>query len=380
MMGILNLVSNITEAFHDFQFDTVLFCDLSKAFDCVDHGILLRKLQVYGFCPESIALLRSYLDGRSQTVRCSGLASAKGPVTVGVPQSSVLGPILFLIYINDLPSVDQSSKYTLFADDTTVSVKADSMETSVGGSLVAQEMAEGWFCSNRLLLNRDKTNRVVFTMRDSQGINSHISEVKFLGVFLDSKLQWGCHIDHLASKLARGLHLLRSLSNNVSQTVLRTAYFAVFHSQLSYAIIVWGHAADTHRLFRLQRRAVRLLAGLGYGEDCRAVFRDSGVLTVPSLYILENLLYVKKNLHMYVTHGDVHGYETRNRGELVPGYWRLRRCQSGIGYWAIKFFNVLPLDIKSLPVTKFKTEMRKLLIRHTFYSFDEYLKFDFSVL
>ena len=375
VQGILNLISDIMDAFDRQCYDTVLLCDLSKAFDCVDHGILLRKLEAYRFCNDSLKLLKSYLTGRWQAVRYGGVTSAKQEIKIGVPQGSILGPILFLIYINDLPFIDPNVNYTLFADDTTISVTAATLEASLQGSLEAQRVAEEWFNSNKLLLNKSKTERIVFSLRDVGTVNDHVCGNKFLGVYIDPKVQWGVHVEAIASKLNKGIYLLRRLAENVSNPVLRTAYFAVFHAHLSYAVLVWGHASGAKRLFGLQRRAVRVVSGLGYRDECRAAFVELGILTMPSLYILENLLYIKANMHLFSAHEDIHAYQTRNKSNLVSAYWRLKKCQDGPGYWAVKFFNVLPTDIKDLPYLKYKEKIKQILTCNAFYSNEEYFNY-----
>lgn len=326
--GILDLISSILDSFHRFQYDVVLLCDLSKAFDCVDHGILLRKITEYGFSPESAQLLRSYLSNRKQVVRVSGVSSEESVLNIGVPQGSVLGPLLFLIYINDLPNVQVAEKYTLFADDTTVSFAAESLEKAVEGSMAAQERAEEWFCLNRLLLNQSKTQHVVFSMRDAGDANQGVQSVKFLGVSLDPKLQWGSHVDELSRKLGRNIFVLRNLANNVSDGVLRTAYFAIIHSNISYAVLAWGHSAGAGRIFAMQRRAVRVLAGLGYRDCCRRAYVSLKIMTFPSLYIMESLLYLRRNGAEFGTHRDMHNYDTRQKENIVISYWSLRRCQT----------------------------------------------------
>lgn len=374
--GILDLVSCIWESFHRLQFNGAVFCDLSKAFDCVNHGILLGKLNNYNFSPESVKLINSYVRDRSQVVRIGGVSSEETFVNIGVPQGSVLGPLLFLIFINDLPDSGLPEKYTLFADDTTISFAADSLQAALEGSMVAQLRAEEWFCMNKLLLNSGKTNKMIFSMREDEQINQDLRSVRFLGVHLDPRLQWGAHIDEVSRRLGRNLFVLRSLAQCVSPTILKTAYFALFHTHLSYALLVWGHSAESSRVFSLQRKALRVLAGLRYRDDCRQAFIHLQILTFPSQYILENLIFIKQSGAHFRSHEDVHNYNTRNKKNLVVPYWRLKRCQSGPGYWSVKFFNALPENIKKLPMKEYKRKIKIILLQNAFYSFDEFLRFE----
>lgn len=153
----------------------------------------------------------------------------------------------------------------------------------------------------------------------------------------------------VCSNLSSDLYLLRSLANEVSNSILKTVYFATFHAHFTYAIVVWGHSTDMKRIFGLQRKAIRILSQLSFREECRLSFRHLGILTVPSVYIFENLIYIKSNLNNFSKHTNIHTYETRNRNAVVPIYWRLDRCQDGPGYWSIKFFNLLPESIQNLP-------------------------------
>nr|CAI5822017.1 unnamed protein product [Callosobruchus analis] len=366
-LGIINLVSHIIDTFHNMQYNSVLFCDLSKAFDCVDHGILLKKLVCYGFSQNSTNLIKSYLHCRHQVVRVAGVTSAKSPV------------ILFLIYINDLPSIDTTAKYTLFADDTTVSYAADNLVESVNGSMLAQAKAQNWFNANRLLLNAEKTSRVVFSLRDLSDADGP-SEAKFLGVILDSSLQWGSHIDKLAAKLNKSLYVLRNLYFCVSADILRIAYFSIFHTHLSYAVLSWGHSAGMLRVFGLQRKAVRIISSLRFRDDCTAMYVRLRILTVPCVYILECLMNVRQNIDLYQTHENIHTYNTRVRKNLIPVYWRVGRCHYGPGYWSIKFFNTLPDEVKVLSAKAFKVRVKTYLLKKAFYSFNEFLNSDFSML
>ena len=171
-------------------------------------------------------------------VRVAGVSSTEGTVTTGVPQGSVLGPILLLIYINDLPfSGENNTKYTLFADDTTISVAADSLGDAVERLESIHASVEPWFSANMLLLNTDKTQKVVFSMRNTENINENVPSIKFLGVQLE-RLLWDTHIDFVAKKLGSSVFALRSLTGCVSDEVLRTSCFDVFYSCMTYAVLV----------------------------------------------------------------------------------------------------------------------------------------------
>lgn len=380
VMGIIDLISEVLHSFETMEYRTAVFCDLSKAFDCVTHDLLLLKLKYYNFNSSSIQLIKSYLENRVQAVRVGGLMSAEGALTVGVPQGSVLGPILFLIYINDLPIENTDVSYTLFADDTTLSISADSLDEAMIKLGVAQTAAQDWFNANKLLLNRNKTKEMVFSLRQLNEARGIDNSTKFLGVYVDSRLKWNIHIDYVADRLNSGLFALRRLRECVSNGVLRTAYFALFHSIMSYALLAWGCAPQSARIFGLQRKAVRIVEGLGFRKDCKQAFKDLSILTLPSQYILDSLIYVMTNRQSYRVHGEVHGHNTRHRNNLVPTHYRLARCQNGPNYWGIKFFNHLPVHLRELPAQKFKAKVKQILIKNAFYSLSEFFNFNIKDL
>jgi hypothetical protein len=320
----------------------------------------------------------SFLSDRTQIVRTNGSYSVEKKIIHGVPQGSILGPILFLIFINDLPGYLSNKNVTMYADDTTVSNKAKSLTELLIDQKNLLTLTENWFISNKLTLNKEKTISIIFTLKNYATAETFCNVTKYLGVFIDKQLNWNKHGDEVATKISKNLYLLRNLSDVLSQQYLKIAYYALIQSHLQYAILAWGHSPSRHRLFRLQRRAIRIIANLGYKDDCHEYFQKLNILTLPCLYIYKCLEHIIKNLDSYPTLGAFHDYHTRAEAISFKTI-RLSKSKDGINYFCIKFFNKLPVKItKTINEKMLLSKIKSYLIEKQFYSFEEFLENKFT--
>lgn len=339
-------------------------CDLSKAFDCVSHNILLKKLQYYGIRGNAYNILKSYLENRKQTVWWQNNYSAQRAVEVGVPQGSILGPLLFIIYINDLPNNIANSKTCIYADDTSILVKGMGKDVQCKRTN-ALKSAENWFKTNKLKLNAEKTKSLTIGDKQEETIN-------LLGINVDGGLTWRSHIDMLCIKLSRAIYSIRVMRQVSTQQAAKLTYYANFHSIASYGVTIWGRSSDFERVLILQKKALRTLCGMRNSESCRETFKRERILTIASVYILSCVKYVHTNQMRFTRNEEFHQYDTRNRKYFVVPHHRLCMTQRGVDYWGVKMYNHLPAEVKALNKTRFKKRVRELLLKNTIYNMNEY--------
>lgn len=378
--ALVNFHGSVVDALDKGLFAFGLFIDYSRAFDCVDYDLLIAKLFRYGIRGPALNFLSSYIKNRSQVVYVNGTEGNKYPINAGVPQGSILGPFIYLVFANDL-ALHIKSKFnvhiTCYADDTNFLVVQKSPDAVMNVSKDLYRDIIIWSEKNRLTLNKEKTATVSFRYNIEPNHTDEFliaDSVKILGVIFDRNLTWAAHIDSLCAKLGKGCYGMRNLKNHCSKDTLLTFYYSNIHSHLRYGIMLWGLSTTyARRAFILQKRVIRIMESLHPRESCRESFKTLKILTLTGIYIYEICCYVFKNKSTFLTNQTNHNYQTRFKGQLIPHQHSTALYQKSVFYNGCKIYNHLPADIKnSNSLFIFKKRIKNLLIEMCLYDVNEF--------
>ena len=335
--ALIDLTEDIRQAIDNNKYSCGVFIDLQKAFDTVDHDILLKKLDHYGIRGVANDWFRSYLENRKQYVHISGSDSKLKNVDYGVPQGSVLGPLLFLIYINDLHQAIKYSKTRHFADDTNLLINNNSLKQLKKHLNMDLKQLCNWLKANKISLNCSKTEYMIFRHPNKQ-INYDLKIkingkrlvpskcVKYLGIILDPHLNWSFHVDSLATKLTRAAGMLSKIRHYVPENTLRSIYFGIFSSLLTYASQVWGQFCNKHirRLQTIQNKAIRIINFGNFRDPVAPLYKKSRILKINDHVKVHNFLFVHNSLrgnipvplrNYFQISADTYQYDTRAAGQ-----------------------------------------------------------------
>lgn len=389
--AILQFTENIIKSFEKNEILLGIFIDLSKAFDSLSHKKLLEKLESFGIRGNVLRWFESYLRDRQQrtAVKKEG-KTIKSDIKInntGVPQGSILGPILFIIFINDIERIFDAQTIscfmTIFADDTNLLVSDSSYPRLLQKMFVLLEKIQDWFEENDLILNAEKTKVVLFRTPQqriqrpdkitmlSQDLKPDQC-TKFLGVFIDEHLNWTEQIVRLSKKLSSITYSLKTLSKYLNEKSLKVFYFANFESLMKFGLIFYGSSSELIEIFRVQKRVIRCIFKMNYRESCRGIFKRNRIMTVYGLYIYEILIYVFKNIGVYSTCSSFHSYQTRQLNLSFPRH-KLSITEKHPTYACIKYYNNLPVDIRNCQTLNlFKKKLKSFLLDLEPYSLDDF--------
>ena len=357
-LSTMHEVLNFTTATYDNTKDStymgILFLDLTKAFDTVCHQILLGKLEHYGIHGPCLQLLNSFLN-KKQFVSLHGVNSELQSNTFGVPQGSLLGPLLFLHYVNDLPNAVLGTP-TLFADDTCLMLKHSNLSTLQSNLNYQASCLIDWCKSNKLTINPQKSHVLLIPPKLNKTSTNFVVKlddtfikaencVKYLDILTDSHLNFRFHLEEIENKLSKSLGILYKLKPILPQNPLFKSYYSMVHSHLLYGLVVWGSTFPSYlkQLNSIQNKPVKLIGGRNYSK--------LNILKLPDLYKLETAKFVYRFMHktlpqtffdFFVEASKISGRTTRSSGNrhslYIPRY-NTNRLQRSIKYQGVKIWS-----------------------------------------
>ena len=297
--AVVKLLTHIVQAYHDRVYSACFFLDLRKAFDTVNHSLLIKKLEHYGFRGQCSSYLRSYYQNRKQYVHTDGYSSLLKPVVYGVPQGSIVGPLCFSLYINDMPLAVKVD-VVLFADDAAFIITCPTLD---GLYRKIKELfldLSSYLNMNKLVPNSRKSKLMMFRSRPVQELPSlnfggeeieWVTEFKYLGITVTNNMSFSKHINNVATKVSQITGTFTCLRTMVPRKILIKLYYALVYPHLSGHIVVWGSAPPTHLRYLIVRvnNLLRTILGVTWENGrpsmgTNEMYRDLGLLQLKNIY------------------------------------------------------------------------------------------------
>lgn len=387
-LALLETLDNCYASLDKKDYVLGIYLDVAKAFDSVDHNILLHKLNVYGIRGVMYDWFKDYLTNRKQFTVVNGVYSDHECITCGVPQGSVLGPLLFLIYINDIHVSVTDCKLKLFADDTNMFLFGSDLKLLESKANLCIENIVDWFTANKLSVNVDKTCYTLFTPKGKPKtnfepnliINGHklnrTSCCKYLGVFIDQSLNFESHIENICKKITKFAGIFYKLRGVLPPHVMHKLYFAFVYPHLLFGIEVYGSACKTQltKLHTLNNKLLRILLNKKLDTPICDLYKAMGTLSIFQLHDFQMLTLACKGIHcrelipsvfhqFFVSSIGVHTHSTRNISSLYRDHVRTGFGARTIKYHCGKLWNNLPVNLRQVSsIHVFKRKVKEYLM------------------
>lgn len=223
-------------------------------------------------------------------------------------------------------------------------------------------------------INFTAKNQVQRDIGDLVTIITNTNHNKFLGLTIENAMTWKRHIDEVTKKLTTACYMIRNIKPVVSMKILKSIYYSYFHSVMTYGLIFWGNSSHAERVFKLQKRAIRLIKGCDLRESCREHFRDMNILPLRSQYMYSLIMFVINNKEIFNINKDCYGKDTRQNMNIHMYQVNLAKYRNGVYHMAARIYNGLPNTIKIISnnANKFKASLKEFLFVNSFYTLEEY--------
>ena len=381
--AILEITDHIKANIENKLITCGLFLDFSKAFDTVNHDILIEKLNKYGIRGIAQQWFSSYLNNRKQFVTMNGIDSSPLLVKCGVPQGSTLGPLLFLLYINDMPNASSKLLFRIFADDTNIFFAADN-EKLVESTMNEELKLVYRYCAvNKLSINMKKTNYMIISNKKLKP-TVHIKDIeyksiiKYLGIYLDDKLNWNMQIKHVNNKIAKNIGIIYKLRNYFKLRMLRQLYYNLIFPYITYGLLSWGNTYKSKltKIYTKQNKAIRTIFFAKSRENADIYYNILDILNLENVFKLKSacLIYricnspsdLPEAFSNYVVQAShKHQYNTRfaSQNNLYRPKIRTNFGKHTFRYSASIIWETIPLNIKqSNSISSFKKIYKNYLL------------------
>lgn len=386
LSATVDLISKVKNNIDGNKVCLGIFIDLKKAFDTVSHNILLNKLVDLGITGNALKIFESYLTGRSQIVKIGKFQSSAKYLKYGIPQGSLLGPLLFLIYINNICNLDLKGEISLYADDTCLFYFGYQINSIIKEAQNDLNLLNTWFQCNLLTLNINKTHFVIFSAKNKKITNFEPLKInniiikrtyneKYLGITLDSKLTWKPHIESIKSKLRSLSGAIRGIVRCLPRNVRYTVYNSLVKPHIDYLVEIWGSAAKStlNDLQISQNKLIKTLFHYNYLTPTVRLYNETKIMNINKTYEYYTCVLIRKILSKEIKSSIT--FNTKNNHPLLkrlrnPKNIILNRIRTNYGRKNITFegaqlYNKLPDNIKNAKnLHTFKNLLKKHLINN----------------